>query len=671
MSIEDNIVEDSASHAANLHANWSGSIARNKFIHDTGRLGYLKSNTGVRGGNGGQGVRWIDNDVDGYYRELQMNDVLDAVISGNGVNRSGDASIVYGAKNSGSAGNAVITGNTFRDAGRLRGRPKPEADAGEEDDVNLINESGHIVLSGGENVSISGNSYENDHRRIALGKLTVTLGATSGVLVDAVPQGNNLTGLSNDYPGDMLYTLGNTNSPSFFARIATGGISARDFMSNTDGTGVVLATTAYLDTPLSRMQESYVKATITSIVQGTTTTVNVSGSPDIKTGDHVVFLGGDMTEIIEMTAEATKINANQFTVPINSTTFTPYTTGGEVIRGAAAVKQTISFDAPSMAALTDEAFRIRVLEMDYIQTGVAKWAPTGTGTMKWVPTRDPTYFIPGPTGATIDTDPASTTVEGFGSPSFIQTIKAPLDDLSHVLLLTDEGGGIHRTIGRITSVTDDDTIVLTANALRDYTGAYVYTIENKVRFGCGIIGDQDTVENRARRVQINWLDGEVGGSLASWHIFPDTLSFTDMAKEKFLTSALTLGTGENIEYTAGVIHLKRQRLDDVRIKFGGPVTGDAANYVKCRIRRLRQESGVAVWRTIGAATTPMDVELTQSARLAGDTINITAPRHVNGSMNANDLFDSREADLLVVELYAVGTGSDVPPLEILVPELPW
>lgn len=667
------LVDCSVSHAINLHGNMQGEVSYNTLFHDIARFGFLRSNAALRGGNTGRGVRWLNNQVWGYYRGAQMNDVWDAVFSNNILEQCGSPGFVLGAKNSGNCGNIILVGNVFRDVARLLGRPQPGADAEDPNDTGTIgSEATGILITGGESVTVGANTIESDYRRLGYGTVTSTLGDDEIIVIDNVNQGSQLgTGLSSNFPGDIIYEDDDADTPSFFGRIAVGGIGARDFMTGTDGTGSIMETIPYLDEPPDRVNQPYVIATVTNITAGATPVVTTALDHGFNTGARVWFLAvtGTMSAINNAWYTATKITSTTFSLSDFNSTGLVYGGGGTVQKGAGSTISTITLDAGAMATLTDEAYRVRWLEETTINTGVVIQAPSG-GTPEIVPLMEPMYFVPSVEGVEIDVSTgtaAVSTVALTGNPDWESTIKTRLQDGSAVVLYGFDDGlltGTKITLGVVLSVGSDTTLTLTSNGLRNYSGLFCFSIENKMRYGI-IVGDQTPAENRARRVTVDWANQSIrGASIGPGHIYGECIAANNVPYVAATVLAQTITTPVDVLVIPPVLERGRQRMWRVIIQFKDAVAGDATDYVTATVSRDR---GGTVTPTTGM----IDIPLTDTSHLAGSRITIDGPSPVNDNIPNDDLYKVNERDLVIITFDPVNAGGNIPDVVITVEMLWW
>ncbi len=78
---------------------------------------------------------------------------------------------------------------------------------------------------------------------------------------------------------------------------------------------------------------------ITAISKATAAVVTITGH-GYSTGDVIAITHGDMVELPEGSYIITKLTADTFSIPVNSTTFTTYTTGGTAFKAGAPVTVT-------------------------------------------------------------------------------------------------------------------------------------------------------------------------------------------------------------------------------------------------------------------------------------------------------------------------------------------
>lgn len=649
-------------HGINIHGSYDSSITECKLYHDIARFGYNKSNAGLRGGNGGRRVRWENNTVYGFYRGAQIHDYIAGLISGNTFSHCGSPGIVAGEKDYPASG-LRIANNVVDCCARLVGRDKPASDSDDpdSDDTNSVgSEAVGMLITGGEDLYFGG-TVESDYRHTGMGTITWAAGDTTGTLVDSTFQGNGHHGLSRNFPGDIIYLDDDGDTPSFQVRLATtGGIGSRVYKTETDGSGQVMDTVAYLADPPARVQEELVVATITGITRANPGVVTTSAPHGFNTGKSI-FISGvvGMTQVNNTWFTVTSLSSTTFSIGVNTSSYTAWSSGGRAQKGPGSITQTLTSDAPALHTMSAAAFRVRRLEEKEITTGVSDIpgmaAATG-GTLAWVPLQEPMYFNPGPTGSTISVGTGDPTVTGSSSPAFSTAIDPRIDDGS-VVVLYGLVSGRWATIGVVSSVTTDTELELTGNGLRSYSGQWAFSVENKMRYGY-ILGDQTAAENRARRTILDRSMAIRGHLINYGHTYTECIASAEIASKTFTIPAQTISASKHF-ILSPVIPRGRQRIAEVKIAFGAAVTGDLTNFVNARVQRIRSGTATTI-------TGMDDVELTDTAKTLGERVTITGPSPTNDEIADADLIKVNQQDHISINLYPDGTGGAIPELLVTV-----
>jgi hypothetical protein len=224
------------------------------------------------------------------------------------------------------------------------------------------------------------------------------------------------------------------------------------------------------------------------------------------------------------------------------------------------------------------------------------------------------------------------------------------------MLLLGLVGGNKVMLGKIDSVTDDDTLVLTANGLRNYTGIAWVTIENKMKFGV-------TIGERARNIKPDWTLPIKGYADQPWHVEPECIEPSHLPKREIDIAAQTVTTSDGVDVATmrPIFDVGRQRLWDIPITLKSAIVGDAGNYVGLRVQRIRDGTRTTI--------TGMDVAVTDVDHAAGDVVTIPGPVSVSDAIPDADLIEP--GDLIAINAYATGTGGAIPDASGPVPMVGW
>lgn len=652
-------------HGINIHGSYDSSITNCKLYHDIARFGFNKSNAGLRGGNGGRRARWQHNTVYGFYRGVQIHDYVGAIITDNELEQIGSPGIVVGAKDYPCSAIRVAD-NEVLNCARLVGRDKPASDSDDpdSDDTNSVGaEAVGMLITGGDNNYI-GSTVQSDYREEGLGTITCSAGSTSATLIDNVFQGNQIHGLSRNFPGDIIYKSDDGDTPSFLARLdTTSGIGSRVFKTNTDGTGETMDTVAYLaDTP-SRLQEELVVATITGITKANPGVVTTLAAHGFNTGKSIFISGvSGMTQVNNTWFTITSLSSTTFSIGVNTSSYSNWTSGGRAQKGPGSITQALTFSSGAMDDMAAEAFRVRRLEEKEITIGVADipgMTPATGGTLAYVPMQEPMYFNPGPTGSTITVTTGDPTVTGASGTTFNTVIDPRIDD-GAIVVLWGLVSSRWVALGVVSTVTNDGELELTGNGLQAYTaGQWAFSVENKMRWGY-ILGDQTDVENRARRTILD-RSMPIRGHLINYgHTYVECIASGDRASFTFTIPGQTISALKRF-LCRPVISRGRQRIAEVVIAFADNVTGDLTNFVNARVERIRNASANTI-------TGMDDVELTDTDKDIGERVNIAGPSPdaVTDVIADTDLIKVNEQDHLSLTLYPDGTGGAIPDLLVTV-----